>query len=49
MKRFYFCMFSACLPLSISTSKLPFLVFLIVFGIALVDITFFYEERREFG
>ena len=33
-------MFSACLWLSTSTSKLPFLVFLTVFGLALVDITF---------
>ena len=33
-------MFSACLRLSPSTRKLPFLVFLTVFGLALVDITF---------
>ena len=33
-------MFSACLRLSTSTSKLTFLVFLTVFGLALVDITF---------
>ena len=33
-------MFSAYLRLSTSTSKLPFLVFLTVFGLALVDITF---------
>ena len=33
-------MFSACLLLSTSTSKLPFLVFLTFFGLALVDITF---------
>ena len=33
-------MFSACLPLSTSTSKLPFLVFLTVLGVALVEITF---------
>ena len=33
-------MFSACLRLSTSTSKLPFLVFLTFFGLALVDITF---------
>ena len=33
-------MFSACLRLSPSTSKLPFLVFLTVFGQALVEITF---------
>ena len=33
-------MFSACLWLSTLTSKLPFLVFLTVFGLALVDITF---------
>ena len=33
-------MFSACLRLSTSTSKLPFLVFLTVFGLARVDITF---------
>ena len=33
-------MFSACVRLSTSTSKLPFLVFLTVFGLALVDITF---------
>ena len=33
-------MFSACLQLSTSTSKLPFLVFLTVFGLALVHITF---------
>ena len=33
-------MFSACLRLSTSTSKLPFLIFLTVFGLALVDITF---------
>ena len=33
-------MFSACLRLSTSKSKLPFLVFLTVFGLALVDITF---------
>ena len=33
-------MFSACLRLSTSTSKLPFLVFLTVFGLALIDITF---------
>ena len=37
---FLFLMFSACLRLSTSTSKLPFLVFLTVFGLALVDITF---------
>ena len=33
-------MFSACLRLSTSTSKLPFFVFLTVFGLALVEITF---------
>ena len=33
-------MFSACLRLSTSTSKLPFLVFLTFFGLAPVDITF---------
>ena len=33
-------MFSACLRLSTSTSKLPFLVCLTVFELALVDITF---------
>ena len=33
-------MFSACLRLSTSTSKLPFLVFLTIFGQALVGITF---------
>ena len=33
-------MFSACLQLSTSTSKLPFLDFLTVFGLALVEITF---------
>ena len=33
-------MFSTCLRLSTSTSKLPFLVFLTFFGLALVDITF---------
>ena len=33
-------MFSACLRLSTSTSKLPFLVFLTVFRLDLVDITF---------
>ena len=33
-------MFSAYLRLSTSTSKLPFLVFLTVFGVALVEITF---------
>ena len=40
--------FSACLQLSTSTSKLPFLVFLAAFRVALVEITF-YEERQEFG
>ena len=35
-----FLMFSVCLRLSTSTSKLPFLVFLTVFGLALVDVTF---------
>ena len=38
-KVFIFNMFSACLRLSTSTSKLPFLVFLTVFGLALIDIT----------
>ena len=33
-------MLSACLRLSTSTSKLPFFVFLTVFGVALVEITF---------
>ena len=33
-------MFSACFRLSTSTSKLPFLVFLIVFGLALIEIIF---------
>ena len=33
-------MFSVCLRLSTSTSKLPFLIFLTFFGLALVDITF---------
>ena len=37
---FIFNLFSACLWLSTSTSKLPFLVFLRVFKLALVDITF---------
>ena len=37
---FIFDMFSACLRLSTSISKLPFLVFLKVFGLAFVDITF---------
>ena len=37
---FNFNMFSACFRLSTSTSKLPFFVFLTVFGLALVDITF---------
>ena len=37
---FIFNMFSACIRLFTSTSKLPFLVFLTVFGLALVDITF---------
>ena len=36
---FIFNMFSACLWLSTSTSKLPFLIFLTVFGLAFVDIT----------
>ena len=40
MKGFLFLMFSACLRLSTSTSKLPFLVFLTFFGLSLVDITF---------
>ena len=35
-----FNMFSACLWLSTSTSKLLFLVFLTVFGLALLEITF---------
>ena len=33
-------MFSACLRLSTSTSKLAFLVFFTLFGLSLVDITF---------
>ena len=37
---FIFNLFSACLRLSTSTSKLPFLVFLTVFGLAFVDIPF---------
>ena len=37
---FIFKMFSACLRLSTSTSKLPSIVFLTVFGLALVEITF---------
>ena len=37
---FIFNMFSICLRLFTSTSKLPFLVFLTVFGLALVGITF---------
>ena len=41
-------MFSACLRLSTSTSKLPFLVFLTFFGLALVDITFS-MRKDEFG
>ena len=36
---FIFNKFSACFQLSTSTSKLPFLVCLTVFGLALVDIT----------
>ena len=42
-------MFSSCLRLSTSINKLPFLVFLIVFRVAFVEIIFFYKERREFG
>ena len=42
---FMFNMFSVCLQLSTSTSKLPFLVFWTVFGLALVDITF--STRKE--
>ena len=37
---FIFNVFSACLQLSTSTSKLPFLVFITAFGLAHVDITF---------
>ena len=37
---FFFLMFSAYLRLSTSTSKLPFLVFFTVFGLALLVITF---------
>ena len=48
-EKFSFLMFSVSLQLSTSTSKLPFLVFLTAFGVALVEITFFYEERQEFG
>ena len=44
---FIFNMLFACLQLSTSTSKLPFLVFLTVFGEVLEEI-FFYKERREF-
>ena len=40
-------MFSACLRLSTSTSKLPFLVFLTVFGLALVDITFSIRKGKS--
>ena len=42
MKSFHFKIkvFSACLRLSSSTSQLPFLVLLMNFGVALVEITF---------
>ena len=40
MKGFIFNMLSACLQLSTLTSKFPFLVFLTVFRVALVEITF---------
>ena len=38
--RFSFSMFSACLRLSTSTRKFPFLIFLMFFGVSLVEITF---------
>ena len=40
---------SACLGLSTSTSKLPFLVFLTVFGLALVHITFSMRKGENFA
>ena len=40
-------MFSVCLRLSTLTSKLPFLVFLTVFGLALVDITFSIRKGKN--
>ena len=46
---FIFDMFSACLRLSTSTSKLPFLVFLTIFGLALVDITFSMRKGENFA
>ena len=40
MKAFHFNMLFACFLLPTSTSKLPFLVFLTAFGVALAEITF---------
>ena len=44
---FYFFMFSACLRLSTSRSKLSFLVFLTVFAVALVEITFSMRKGKN--
>ena len=46
-ERFSFLIFSATLRLSNLTSKLPFLVFLTVFGVALVEITFSMRKGKN--
>ena len=40
-------MLSACLRLSTSTSKLPFFVFLTVFGVTPVEITFYVKKGEN--
>ena len=47
MKSFSFLMFSACLQMSSSKSRFPFLVFLTFWGVSSCFHNFFYEEREE--